>query len=399
MDYWYTMKIEITLLSLALLLMGSVKAQVYSPNATERMQIDGDSVYMFKQLGEALLVAHATKGSSVTWYKLNEDGSQELITPKEEKEEMTTIGLASEGCYKAEIKTDGETKEYTSWCYSPKIDSVTLTIDSVTCGGLFVRAKAYGQSIQIQTKENNHEIKQKYLYNWYISDTLALTTNIESVTLDSPLSDGELRVVAINQAEVERMRCDSVTSWGVVAKFTHKIREHDIPHEVTKDDAISAPSEIVFINKSSGDFTICEWQMGDVARLFEENPVYSFQTSGKYRVTLTITNEDSGCSSADSTLELTITESEIEFPNSFTPNGDEVNDEFRPAYKSIKKYSISIYNRWGRKVYESDDITKGWDGKNGNSNCAEGVYMYVAEAEGFDKGIKFTRKGSVTLVR
>jgi len=393
------MKIEITLLSLALLMVGSIEAQIYSPNATDRMQIDGDSVYMFKQLGEAELVAQATGSSSITWYKYNTDGTQEIIKPKEENIDKSSIGLTSEGCYKAEIVTDEKTKTYTAWCYSPKIDSVAMEIDSITCSGLYARAKAFGESIHIDNGTNTHEIRQRFIYNWYIGDTLALTTNVEDIVLESPMSNGEIRVMVSNQAERERTKRDSVSSWGVKAIFQHKVREHDIPHEVTKGDAISSPSEIEFTNTSLGDYTVCEWQMGNVTRLFEENPVYTFQTSGKYRIALIVTNENSGCSSVDSTLEVTITESEIDFPNTFTPNGDEVNDEFRPSYKSIKSYTISIYNRWGRKVYESRDITKGWDGKNGNSDCAEGVYMYVAEAEGFDKGVKFTRKGSVTLVR
>ena len=98
-------------------------------------------------------------------------------------------------------------------------------------------------------------------------------------------------------------------------------------------------------------------------------------------------------------MELTITDAFMGFPQVFTPNGDGVNDEFRAAYKSLKHFDLKIFNRWGRRVYHSTDPAKGWNGKEGNAEAAEGVYMYVAEAEGFDKGVKIRRHGSVTLVR
>lgn len=374
-------------------------AQVYSPNANHRQAIEGDSIFLFSSLSEGTLTATASAESTIEWYKLNtEDGTvADLITSTSGT--SSTLQPLDNGGYLTKITTNGTTTEYRSWCYMPKIDSVSMTIDSVTCNGLYAKAKAHGKDIRPIIAGKPYPISQKFIYNWYISDTLALTTNLETIEITAPMEDGELRVEALNQAEITRSKTDSVSSWGVRASYTHKEREHGILHEITKADAISAPAEIEFKNTSLGDFTVCEWIMGNVARLYETNPVYSFQTSGKYKVTLIVTNEMSGCSSVDSTLEVTVTDSELEFPNAFSPNGDEVNDEFRPAYKSIKTYNIAIYNRWGRKIYESDDITKGWDGKNGNSHCAEGVYMYVAEAEGFDKGVKFTRKGSVTLVR
>ena len=114
---------------------------------------------------------------------------------------------------------------------------------------------------------------------------------------------------------------------------------------------------------------------------------------------LTVTNERSGCSSDADAKNIKVLESSIEFPNVFTPNGDGVNDEFRPTFQSIKKYSIVIYSRWGRKVYESSDLSIGWDGKIGNGKAAEGVYYFVCEADGYLKGEHHRKKGSVTLLR
>lgn len=73
----------------------------------------------------------------------------------------------------------------------------------------------------------------------------------------------------------------------------------------------------------------------------------------------------------------------LEFPNIFTPNGDDVNEHFKPRYRNIQSFQVQIFNRWGGLVYESDNasefLEQGWDGKNMNSGklCSEGVYYYV----------------------
>ena len=95
-------------------------------------------------------------------------------------------------------------------------------------------------------------------------------------------------------------------------------------------------------------------------------------------------------------------------PNIFTPNGDNVNEKFRPKTSSpITRTHIQIFNRWGRKVYESDrDPYINWDGggapgETGTSGkVSDGVYYYLAEVEFADfAATKRTYKGWVEIVR
>jgi len=93
-------------------------------------------------------------------------------------------------------------------------------------------------------------------------------------------------------------------------------------------------------------------------------------------------------------------------PNIFTPNGDVTNEKFRPKTSSpIVRTHIQIFNRWGRKVYESDkDPYINWDGTGGETNptgkASDGVYYYLAEVEFGDFArTKRTFKGWVELVR
>jgi gliding motility-associated-like protein len=93
-------------------------------------------------------------------------------------------------------------------------------------------------------------------------------------------------------------------------------------------------------------------------------------------------------------------------PNIFTPNGDQDNEKFRPKTSSpITRTHIQIFNRWGRKVYESDrDPYINWDGTGGESSpsgkASDGVYYYLAEVEFADFAhTKRTFKGWVEIVR
>lgn len=83
---------------------------------------------------------------------------------------------------------------------------------------------------------------------------------------------------------------------------------------------------------------------------------------------------------------------EYRIPNVFTPNGDGLNDLLRPfPYRFIEKIDFKIYNRWGKCVFETEDLDIGWDGKDKDSgkDCHEGVYFYTCKVyEKFLDGLK-----------
>lgn len=68
-----------------------------------------------------------------------------------------------------------------------------------------------------------------------------------------------------------------------------------------------------------------------------------------------------------------------ELPNTFTPNGDNVNDLFRPyPYRFIERIELQVFNRWGQLVFETNNPDINWDGTNLNGEqLAEGVYYYT----------------------
>jgi gliding motility-associated-like protein len=86
-------------------------------------------------------------------------------------------------------------------------------------------------------------------------------------------------------------------------------------------------------------------------------------------------------------------------PNTFTPNGDGINDVFTILVNSrIKIKSLQIYNRWGQTVFLTSDITNYWDGLKENTMVPAGVYYWVIE--GMDDSQKrFLKSGSITVIR
>ena len=75
-------------------------------------------------------------------------------------------------------------------------------------------------------------------------------------------------------------------------------------------------------------------------------------------------------------------------PNAFTPNGDENNNYFKPTMTSgldFDTYHFEIYNRWGEKVFESNDVKFGWDGSYANQKSLGWVVFMETILQGIRK--------------
>ncbi len=128
----------------------------------------------------------------------------------------------------------------------------------------------------------------------------------------------------------------------------------------------------------------------------ETTPSIGVATSGMYYATVTI----GGCSATDSVW--VGNDCYVSVPNCFTPNKDGVNDYFNPRdyfTKGCKHFNLTIYNRWGQKLFETANLEgSGWDGMYNNVQQPEGVYIYTLNAD-FVDGQKITKQGNITIVR
>jgi gliding motility-associated-like protein len=88
-------------------------------------------------------------------------------------------------------------------------------------------------------------------------------------------------------------------------------------------------------------------------------------------------------------------------PNAFTPNGDGTNDYFKLSVTGVHYFVIHIYDRWGKKVFESDDQNYSWNGKMNNVGTAVpiGYYTYLIEVVESETSLTHRKQGTIALLR
>lgn len=141
---------------------------------------------------------------------------------------------------------------------------------------------------------------------------------------------------------------------------------------------------------------------------YEKETEYTFTEAGSHRIVLYATfinGNDTIAYTKDywqdaQPITIQISESKLEMPNAFSPNGDGINDIYRAknSYQSIVEFDAYIFNRWGQKIYEWHDPAGGWDGKFNGKDVKQGVYFVLVKAKGAD-GRKYNIKKDVNLLR
>lgn len=144
-----------------------------------------------------------------------------------------------------------------------------------------------------------------------------------------------------------------------------------------------------------------QWNFNGEFVTLEQNPTYTFQDTGQYQVRL-IAFHETGC--PDTLIKLLDIEPLVDYfmPNAFTPNGDGNNDEFKGKgyLEGLKDFEMSIFNRWGEQVFNSDDPFSSWNGRKNNQGeeAPQGVYVWQIRYIG-PRGDNESIKGHVTLLR
>ncbi|MEM6263327.1 MAG: M43 family zinc metalloprotease [Bacteroidota bacterium] len=152
------------------------------------------------------------------------------------------------------------------------------------------------------------------------------------------------------------------------------------------------PGDTVFISAETGNFINYVWSDGyrEV-----ERPVWQ---AGRY--TVQAEEPASRCISSGA-IEVVMNPCPISvyLPNAFSPNNDGHNDWFLISPRAdIVSYHLLIFNRWGEKLFDSQNPFPGWDGTYKGASCPEGVYVYRLEYQGID-GVFRQKNGTITLIR
>ena len=162
---------------------------------------------------------------------------------------------------------------------------------------------------------------------------------------------------------------------------------------------VNLTTVVQFIDQSSHTDN-WRWTFGDQQLSFEQNPTHLYQDTGLFVVTL-IANNQYQC---PDTVSLNIHVKEVPslyIPNSFTPNGDGLNDQFLAVINDYEEFEMRIFDRWGQQLFMSNDPAVGWDGTFKGADVKMDVYVYIVTAKfksGPDKRIrKYT--GNVNVIR
>jgi gliding motility-associated-like protein len=155
-------------------------------------------------------------------------------------------------------------------------------------------------------------------------------------------------------------------------------------------------SSIYFYNTSTNADSYV-WDFGDGVFSVEENPYHVYDSTGIYLIELAVQNIFGCVDTLRQTMEV---RDDYAFwtPNAFSPNGDGINEVFLPRGFNISNYSMSIYNRWGQRVFTTEKLEEGWDGKVDGIESKQDVYVFTIRFKDlFNKERSIT--GRVSLVR
>lgn len=127
----------------------------------------------------------------------------------------------------------------------------------------------------------------------------------------------------------------------------------------------------------------------------------SFDKPGDY--TLKVSMKDCFVDEYDFKVRLEDCDCKDYIPDSFTPDGNHLNDQFIPHIvcngNPVSEYTFSIFNRWGVKVFSTDSKTQAWDGRYKGREAPSGSYMYFVRYKSSSTGKINTLKGTVMLIR
>ena len=228
-----------------------------------------------------------------------------------------------------------------------------------------------------------------YQYVWSLSDGSSYTDAHPQVSPSHPTH----YVVTVTDA----MGC-TVTGSGFI-----QVREGTFPEPLSAwsdQHEIIAYHETTLHSTDYGNDYIYQWTPASgLSTPNAASTVATLEETTTFTVTITDTF---GCSLSDTvTIKVNpiVCESPFVFiPNSFTPNGDGVNDILYVRSDILDDCFFVIYNRWGEKIFETVDQTIGWDGTFKLKDCPKGVYDYYFKGKCKD-GDEIEMKGNVMLVR
>ena len=164
------------------------------------------------------------------------------------------------------------------------------------------------------------------------------------------------------------------------------------------EEAFLLSSTVTFVDNSTGG-TYCILITGTGDTLIPCDNSYTYLEAGTYTVTQ-IVYDSLGCSDTTTGVIYIKPDYILFVPNSFTPNGDEINDFFLSVGIGVKTFELYIFNRWGDQIFESLDMLIGWDGRGNDGEFVAQNEVYVYRIYTIDyMDMKHEYVGKIVLLR
>jgi gliding motility-associated-like protein len=159
-------------------------------------------------------------------------------------------------------------------------------------------------------------------------------------------------------------------------------------------------NRVQFTDESENAFAY-RWTFDELGSSLLQNPSFEFQDTGTFNITHVVLKTN-GCTDTATAEIKVLPFVNFYMPNAFTPNNDGLNDELIPVgiFKGVNDYHFSVWNRWGDRIFETEDFNTGWNGQRNNSGefAPPGMYTFIINYTN-NFGKPEVLKGHITLIR
>ena len=235
--------------------------------------------------------------------------------------------------------------------------------------------------------------------NAYVADTffhnIAYTWSHSPYLNKTDISDPLARL----QSDAETFEVTATSGICPVATATVTININPAATVQLPPTIITNPNVELSISPVSGDLVSFNWSANN--EIFCAECATATITPTESQVVYLEGKNQYGCTTKDSMLIKLIScdPSSIFVPNTFTPNGDGVNDKLYVRSKTLAQLDyFRVFNRWGAVVFETRNVSEGWDGTINGKLADDGVYVYQVSGK-CESGYDIATNGNVTLVR
>ncbi len=215
------------------------------------------------------------------------------------------------------------------------------------------------------------------------------TSTLQDPTHTYPVP-GTYTVTVIGSNPVACNGADTATS--IVTVFP----QPPVPDFIAAPTTVMLFEPIVFTNLTINGINYF-WDFGDGTSSTDYSPTHIYQDGGEFNVCLAV-NPGTPCPDSICKKVTVLLPQAIGVPNAFSPNGDGFNDILYVKGQGITDFIFKVFNRWGEKVFETNDLETGWDGIYKTKPQDMDVYVWELNAT-LEDGNRVVQSGNVSLLR